>query len=591
MHGGIHFQRTAELGEPDGGDRIPVVLSSEHPVEREAFVEVLAHDSEANVDLRRGDLPLLVLHDSRKLPVGVIQDVRLDVASRVLRGVVKFASTTEAQELARQVRERTLRWVSVGYTLLRELGRAGRVTRFAWAPHEASLVAVPADPGAQFYRSHTPRIQMSDTNNAGDAGRSGDREAERLRQIIDLSGQYGRYVSEGEARAACQRGDSVEQFKETIMRNMESGHTDTSTRHVGLERSDVQHYSLARAILASVTGDWSKAGLEREASRAAEKVYGMAPAGFFVPSETWGRRDFNVGSASEAGNLVATDLRGDLFVDALREQMVLASLGARFLLDLRGNIDIPRVATPGSLGMLTEIGSASETAPVTAKLTLTPKRIGAYTEYSKQALLQSAVGLESLIRRDLVTGAAVLLENQIINGAGTGAHLLGLRNTTGIGTVVAGTAGATVAWSHFVDLEAACANANATPGAAAGYLSNSRVRAKAKTVQKGSSLAFIIDDAVRAGSDGAVTLNTYRAMFSNLVPSNLTKGSSSTVCSAALFGSSWGDLLIGLWGPPDVTVDPYTLAATGQVRITLNQFADAGARQPAAFAKCDDLLT
>ena len=63
-----------------------------------------------------------------------------------------------------------------------------------------------------------------------------------------------------------------------------------------------------------------------------------------------------------------------------------------------------------------------------------------------------------------------------------------------------------------------------------------------------------------------------------------------TVCSAAIFGSDWSMATIGLFGAPDVTVDPYTKADTGQVKITLNQFADFGCRQPACFAKIEDLL-
>jgi hypothetical protein len=38
-------------------------------------------------------------------------------------------------------------------------------------------------------------------------------------------------------------------------------------------------------------------------------------------------------------------------------------------------------------------------------------------------------------------------------------------------------------------------------------------------------------------------------------------------------------------------VDPYTLASTAQVRITLNNFVSFGCRQPAAFSVMDDLLT
>jgi len=38
-------------------------------------------------------------------------------------------------------------------------------------------------------------------------------------------------------------------------------------------------------------------------------------------------------------------------------------------------------------------------------------------------------------------------------------------------------------------------------------------------------------------------------------------------------------------------VDPYTKSDTGQVKITLNQFADFGVRQPGAFAVMLDQLT
>ena len=49
--------------------------------------------------------------------------------------------------------------------------------------------------------------------------------------------------------------------------------------------------------------------------------------------------------------------------------------------------------------------------------------------------------------------------------------------------------------------------------------------------------------------------------------------------------------VLGLFGGLDVTVDPYTLATTGQIRITLNQFFDWLCRQPGAFAVMDDALT
>jgi len=592
MHKGVHFKRDAELGELDGDGRVPVTLSSETPVERPDGIEVLSHAAAADVDLQRAPLPLLTVHDRHRLPVGVVEDLHLDTAARVLRGFCRFASSPEGQALRAQVVERVVRSVSVGYQLLRELGRAGRVSRYAWQPFELSAVAVPADPMAGFYRAHTPRIQMDNTN-AGDAGRNtmnGDREAERLRTIIDLGAQYRRYISDDDVRRACQEGHTVERFKESVMAAMETRHTDISVAHVGMSRPEVARYSLARAIAASITGDWSKAGLEREASRAAERSFGVAPEGFFVPAEVWGRRDFNVGTGSEAGSLVQTDLRGDMFVDALRAAIALGPLGIRVLRNLGGNVDLPLKTSPSTIGMLTEIGSAAETAPATAKLALTPRRMGAYVEYSKQALIQSALALEPLLRDDLLQGAAGLIEYQMINGAGTGAEMRGVRNTSGIGTHVMGSHGASVDWPAVVALESATANANAIAGALSGYVANTKTRAKLKTVPKSTGLDFAWSDQP-IGTDGFARLNGYRVAITNHVPGNLTKGTSTTICSSALFSSDWSMAVLALFGAPDVVVDPYTLAATGQVRITINQFADFGVRQPAAFAKVDDLLT
>ena len=408
-------------------------------------------------------------------------------------------------------------------------------------------------------------------------------EIERRDGIQNLAEQYSKWLKPSDGPEAVRNGKSVEQFKDLIIEKIQSKHTDTSAIHVGLTPKEIRKYSFGKALAAAVTGDWREAGFERECSEAVSKILGRSAEGFYIPPDAF-HRDFNVGTGSEAGNLVPTDLRSDLYVDALRNNLVMVQLGARILTGLSANVDMPRKSVVSTIGSATEIGSASETNPNTQKVTLSPKRSTAYVQVSKQAILQSAMALEAMIRDDLLSGAAVNIENQIINGTATAPQMTGIRYTTGIGTVAAGANGATVAWGNIVDLESACANANAEPDRLAGYLINTKLRGKAKQVQKGTNLPFIWDN-------GGQPLNGYRAAVSNNVPSNLTKGTSTTVCSAAFFGSDWSMATIGFFGAPDITVDPYSLAATGQVQITLNQFADFGIRQPAAFCKIEDLLT
>ena len=85
-------------------------------------------------------------------------------------------------------------------------------------------------------------------------------------------------------------------------------------------------------------------------------------------------------------------------------------------------------------------------------------------------------------------------------------------------------------------------------------------------------------------------MNGYNIEWTNLVPSSLTKGTSSGVCSAMIFGN-FEDLYIGHWGGIDVVVDPFTLAAQADVRVVLNSWDDCVVAEPKSFAAVVDLTT
>lgn len=84
--------------------------------------------------------------------------------------------------------------------------------------------------------------------------------------------------------------------------------------------------------------------------------------------------------------------------------------------------------------------------------------------------------------------------------------------------------------------------------------------------------------------DGKIT-----AITSN-VPSNLDKGSSTGVCSAIICGDFQKSVL-AQFGGMDVTIDPYTLARTGQVRIVANTFWDMAFTKPEVFGAILDATT
>ena len=189
----------------------------------------------------------------------------------------------------------------------------------------------------------------------------------------------------------------------------------------------------------------------------------------------------------------------------------------------------------------------------------------------------------SLVMNDLATVLGLTIQASALNGGGAN-QPVGVMATAGIGSVVGGANGAAPTWKNIVDLETAVAVANAMVGSL-GYITNAKVRGTLKNSFKPSATTGI-----PLWADGAVPLNGYKAAVTNAVPSNLTKGTSSGVCSAILFGN-WADLFIGLWSGVDLTVNPYALDTSGAVRITAFQDVDVAVRHTGSFAAMLDALT
>lgn len=581
---------------------VELSFSSETPVPQPFLGMLILDHSSSSVRLDRLNNGGAVLrnHDSER-HIGVV-DRAVIGDDRVGRAVVRFGKGADAEAAFQDVQDGILVHVSVRGPIYRAVfekqdGDQEIYRALDWEPIEISFVPIPGDPTIGVGRSGAqdevptiverampddPQPQKQEIKMTDPVKKPEEIERERTTALLSLGEQYKKYLKDADVADAIRNGKTLEQFREIVMQRMETAHSDTSALQIGMTGKEVKRYSLARACVAAMTGNWKDAGFELECNRAVAGVLKSQPEGFFVPWDVFAR-DFNVGTGSEAGNLVATELRTDLFVDVLRNKYVMGMLGVRILAGLSSSVDIPKKTVASAISRVTEIQALTETNPNTGKVSLTPKRFGGYVEYSKQALIQSSIAIEPMLRDDLLSGALLDIQDQWLNGSGSGANMRGIRNTSGIGSVVGGTNGLAPAWSHFVDLESACANANAEPDRFSGYLINSRIRGKTKQTQKASNLPFIWDN-------GDQPLNGYRALVSNTVPNNLTKGTSTTVCSSAIFGSDWSMSVLGLFGAPDVTVDPLSLATTGQVRITLNQFGDHGVRLAACFSTIDDLL-
>lgn len=597
----IVTRQIAFRAEDAAGDMIPCTVSSEEPVDRGSFVEILSHDP-GQIDLRRAPLPLIVQHDHHQLNIGVVENLRIE--GKKLKGDARFGSSELAQQIFKDVQHGIVRSLSVGYQLLDTIKQAGRAATFSWQPYEVSVVSVPADTQAGFYRSHSSSkgkimtdITITENDHATRSQRRSSNHAtlEERERVQEIAAMGQAHNMHNEANRAIADGISLDDFRSVVLSRIRASVKlrPAESPDIGLTPREAERFSFQRAILAQLDPNYARreAGFELEASRAVAERLGKEPQGLFVPNEVLRhQRDLVTGTPGAGGYLVATEVQAASFIELLRARSHVLALGATTLGGLVGNLSIPSQTGAATAYWLAEGGAPTESQQTFGQVPLTPKTVGAYTDFSRRMLLQATPDIEAIIRADLAALMAVEVDRAAIAGTGTNNEPTGILSTSGIGSVVIGANGGAVSWAHVLQLEEALANASADMGAMA-YLTNAKVRRALKGTTKVSGDAgagFIWSDEAR-DADGFGWMNGYKSAVSSNVPSNLTKGTGTNL-SAMIFGN-WQDLMIGQWGGLDLMVDKITLGTSGGTRVVALLDVDVAVRRAASFAAILDATT
>jgi HK97 family phage major capsid protein len=350
-------------------------------------------------------------------------------------------------------------------------------------------------------------------------------------------------------------------------------------RHLDVE---IRNFSVVRAM-AAAAGLNVDAGREREISAEVARRSGRNFQGICVPMAALEQRVVSTTTPSGAtgANVIGTNLMAGEFIDPLRAALVVRRLGARVLSGLVGNVDIPKQTASATAAWVAENSALSASDQSFGQVSLTPKHAGAITEFSRNMLLQSTPDIEQIMRADLSAILAQALDTAAINGSGTSNQPKGILNTTGIGSVAMGTNGDDLTYDAVADLLGEVDDDNANVGSLA-YLTNTKVRRAAAKLKDGQGIPLGLD-MVFQGMPRAFTTN---------VPSNLTKGTSTSVCSALIYGN-WSDLLIGMWSELDILVNPYesTAYSKGNVQVRAMMTCDISVRHPESFAAIKDITT
>ena len=568
---------------------VRVGVSSEEPVERSFGMEVLGHSADdINMEfISSGRAPLLLDHDMEK-QIGVIEEFKLDETAKRTTAVVRFGKSALAREVFEDVKDGIRMNISVGYRVdkLTRMNNEDEVYYKAqWTPMEVSSVSVPADQSRLVgvgrskdkQNTQTTKVKIMENErqeiNLDEVKSQTVAEAKaefkrNSKEILDLAVKHNKRDLADKAIAD---GISVEEFRGVLLENISNNTPLETPSEIGMTKEEVRDFSLVKAIRAMANPSDRKAqeeaAFEFECSAEAARQYGKDAQGIMLPADVlrnWGKRDLNT---SDDSKLISEDYRGGDFIDVLRNESSVMQAGATMLRGLQGNVVIPKKTAAASAGWIaTEGAAASESEFTSGSVTMSPKVIGAFTDATRLLLQQSSLDVENLIRDDLTKSIATAIDLGALAGSGSSGQPTGIANTSGINTTTFAAANPT--WAEIVAMESAVANDNALNGSLA-YICRPADFGTLKTTEKASGTAQFV-----VSPDN--TMNGYNVIRSN------------QVTSGDFYFGNFADLLIGMYGGLDITVDPYALSTSGGVRIVALQTVDVAVRHAVSFCKSSD---
>jgi HK97 family phage major capsid protein len=353
-----------------------------------------------------------------------------------------------------------------------------------------------------------------------------------------------------------------------------------------------QEFRILKAIRETVEGRGSLTGLEAEMSQEGMKEarqLGLNVSGN-IQMPSWlvtsgrsrngmERRDMLAETTTAGGYTVQTDV-GPL-IPILEPRLRVLEMGATLLTGLTGNIDFPRNDADATAAWEGEVDTTAETSPTFDRVQMSPERLAAYTDVSRQWLIQSTIDAENFTRQRLSFAVQKALDAAALNGSGSNDQPYGILNTGSVNDITIGTNGGLLTWALIVQFETEIATDNADMGRL-GYLFTPGVAGYLKTVKRDvAGNGFIWE-----GPNGNGLVNGYRALVTTQLPSNLTKVQPNL--HAAIFGN-WADLIIGQWGGVDLLINPYTKGKEAQIEVIVNSFWDVAVRHPESFCICNEI--
>lgn len=361
----------------------------------------------------------------------------------------------------------------------------------------------------------------------------------RMRAVLATGKSENRELTEDEQVELEQIKDELEILQEKIA-NIESENENLEPEKPMETNSKTNLIKMINSVVEGRSFTENEAKAINEAKQEMRKS-GLSSKGQIV------LRTIAAGTATKGQENVSEEKKS--LELAIRNNLVASQMGADWLSGLVGDVSIP-IYSGSSVKWAGETTTAEDGQGAFSEVVLTPHRITATVDISKQFLLQDSSDAEALLISDLAAAVAEKLDSTIFGaGAGDANTPAGLFN----GVTASGSLG-DAAYADVLALEQAVEEAN---GSDYMFVVNPKVKFALKGTQVASGLAMVYDNN---------EIDGYKAISSNSVVAN------GILCINPKM------LVIGQWGGIDILVDPYTKAGDGQVRLVVNAYFDAKLR-------------
>lgn len=249
------------------------------------------------------------------------------------------------------------------------------------------------------------------------------------------------------------------------------------------------------------------------------------------------------GDSGVHDEVVETEIEGIL--TGLYPNSILEQLGVRMYTGApRGDIQIP-IMSKNTVKWEGETDEADATGNTFTTVKLSPKRLSAYIDISKQLIYQDNIGVEAAIRADLVRALRDKIEATMFgDAAGTTEKPAGL--------FYGQTPTECTTFADICDFEADLEDANVYGNMQ--YAMNPKAKAGFRATVKGNNNSgFVYEAGEMDGIPTHVTTNIADNMF--------------------IYGD-FSDVVVSVWNDLDLTIDTVTQATKGCVRIVINAYVD-----------------